>query len=123
MTKGHQGLGSPGGSWSPGRDITGSRDFTLHIERNTLACSIFMLFYFLPVLPIGLMQLEASSDRCQGIADFRVGCYHCLGKGSEQVKVKGQVLLAHFGPLSPEIAVGCVHSRLNQCNFEQSLKD
>lgn len=44
-------------------------------------------------------------------------------QGAEQVKTKGEVLLAHFAFLSPAIAGECTHSRSNQCYFEWSLRD
>lgn len=44
-----------------------------------------------------------------------------LSPGAEQVKDKGQALLTHSAPLLSETAEGWIHSRYNQCCFEQSL--
>ena len=63
-----QGLGSPGESWSYGRGITDSRSFVPLAKRemgkNTFAC-LFLLFHFLPMPPIGRVQITQVLGKCR----------------------------------------------------------
>lgn len=101
----HLGLWSPGGSRSHGGDITDSKDTSLCRERNTLACSVFMFFYFPPVPLTGQMQLEAaSSGRCWGNVGFKASCQHSPMVGIRANQGPGS------GPAGPHLPLS--HQRL-----------